>query len=211
MPLAIFLDDGGVLSEDALRAPQWQRLVGAFCPPLLVGRRRPRQRRTSSLLFRFGTATKTAGSVIRRSTIVGALAESYGCGSCASMSGVPCPPDDAAGRLATRAHRWITRRVRAVGPGPVEAVRALAARGHPMHTASAEASDELDGYLRAVGVRSLFGRLYGTTSLVCGRRMPTTTRRSLRMPVCGRQKRWWWMIIQRVLRRPGRLAPAPFG
>src|SRR5215211_619367 len=33
----LFLDDGGVMNDNALRGPQWQRLVGEFFPPLLGG------------------------------------------------------------------------------------------------------------------------------------------------------------------------------
>src|SRR5216117_915511 len=35
--LAIFLDDGGVISDNARRGAQWQRLVGEFFAPRLGG------------------------------------------------------------------------------------------------------------------------------------------------------------------------------
>ena len=34
---AIFLDDGGVLNDNSLRAPQWERLVAAYLAPRLGG------------------------------------------------------------------------------------------------------------------------------------------------------------------------------
>lgn len=34
---AIFLDDGGVMNDNAVRGPQWQRLVAAFFAPRLGG------------------------------------------------------------------------------------------------------------------------------------------------------------------------------
>ena len=37
MRRAIFLDDGGVLNDNARRGPQWQRLVGEFFAPRLGG------------------------------------------------------------------------------------------------------------------------------------------------------------------------------
>ena len=34
----LFVDDSGVLNDNRLRGPQWDRLVGEFFPPLLGGR-----------------------------------------------------------------------------------------------------------------------------------------------------------------------------
>ncbi len=36
---ALFIDDGGVLNDNALRGPQWQRLVAEFFVPALGGDR----------------------------------------------------------------------------------------------------------------------------------------------------------------------------
>lgn len=36
----LFLDDGGVMHDNALRGPQWQRLVAAFFAPILGGETR---------------------------------------------------------------------------------------------------------------------------------------------------------------------------
>ena len=57
--------------------------------------------------------------------------------------GIPWPPEDEAIQIAQRAHRYVRRRVCAAVPGAIEAVRRLRAAGTPLHTASAEASDEL--------------------------------------------------------------------
>ena len=46
-------------------------------------------------------------------------------------------------------------------PGAIDAVRALAARGVVLHTASGGQSWELDPYLRSMGIREHFDRLYG--------------------------------------------------
>ncbi len=29
----LFIDDGGLLNDNALRAPEWQRLIGEYFPP----------------------------------------------------------------------------------------------------------------------------------------------------------------------------------
>jgi hypothetical protein len=36
-PFVLFLDDGGVLNDNARRAPEWRRLIGEFMPPRLGG------------------------------------------------------------------------------------------------------------------------------------------------------------------------------
>ena len=36
-PVAIFLDDGGVLNDNARRGPQWQRLIGEFMTTMPFG------------------------------------------------------------------------------------------------------------------------------------------------------------------------------
>ena len=37
MPRVLFLDDGGVLNDNALRGPEWLRLIGGFMPARLGG------------------------------------------------------------------------------------------------------------------------------------------------------------------------------
>ena len=43
----------------------------------------------------------------------------------------------------------------------IEAIRSLHGRGYVLNTASAEGSNELDGYLTGMQVRPLFNRLFG--------------------------------------------------
>ena len=72
------------------------------------------------------------------------------------------PPDGAEClALARETCAYVTRRVHAEYPGVVDAIRHLHAQGYRLHTASGENSDDLEGYLQAMGVRDLFGRLYG--------------------------------------------------
>ena len=63
--------------------------------------------------------------------------------------------------MATEATAYITRRVHSAFPGAVEAIRELHSSGHALHTASGSHSADLEGYLEAMGLTGLFGRLYG--------------------------------------------------
>jgi beta-phosphoglucomutase-like phosphatase (HAD superfamily) len=69
-------------------------------------------------------------------------------------------PDDAQ-TSAIAATTWVSERVKSEIPGAVNAVRTLAGKGLVLHTASGGLSWELDPYLRSMGVRQHFDRLYG--------------------------------------------------
>lgn len=81
----------------------------------------------------------------------------------AELTGVALPREDDRVRELTRAvSRYVTERVRAFHPEVVGALRDLHARGYALRTASGAIEEDLDGYLRAEGVRDLFMGLYGT-------------------------------------------------
>ena len=75
--------------------------------------------------------------------------------------GVGVPGRDEAVALAREVSAYVTGRVHAAFPGAVDAIRQLHAEGYRLYTSSAQHSDDLAGYLEAMGVRDLFGRLYG--------------------------------------------------
>ena len=157
--VVLFLDDGGVMNDRALRVPQWHTLVGAFFPPILGG--------TAEA---WGAANRVMGPLweeyLRMYACQGVAAYQRAYllawlrGMCERV-GVPVPPEDESLELARRASAYVTRRVRSAFPGAVEAIRELHARGYALHTASGEDSDDLAGYLEGMGVRECFGRLYG--------------------------------------------------
>ena len=77
------------------------------------------------------------------------------------LLGLPPPPEEECLDLACRAISWITRRIHAVLPGAVEAIRLLHRQGYALYTASGSCSLELAGSFKGLGVRHCFGRLYG--------------------------------------------------
>ncbi len=161
--LTLFLDDGGVISNNQERAPQWQRFVGEFFVPRLGGSMEEwaaANRTVGPALFvRFGQTLEAQGHADYAS-FYRAYLHDWLAGMCAAV-GVPCPPEAEAVRLAEEATRWITARVRAPLPGAVEAIRELHARGIPLYMASGGHSQELAGIVGALEVRSCFRTLYG--------------------------------------------------
>lgn len=160
----LFIDDGGVISDNRLRALQWPPLVGEFLAPVLGGTPEA-----------WAEANRVVAPPLWQDESVRAMWRRAG-GDCATWLrlyrlawldamcryvGVATPPPERAVEIARRATAFVTRRVRAARPGSVEAVRTLHERGFVMHTASGEHSEELEGYLSGLGIRAAFRRLYG--------------------------------------------------
>jgi HAD superfamily hydrolase (TIGR01509 family) len=161
--LIIFLDDGGVMNDNNVRALQWQRLVGEYFVPLLGGSPEAWSRANRVVADRlFGP------DAWRRRVQAAADYRSFDRdyqvewlrGMC-ELVGIETPPEEECLRLARRAAVFITRRVQAAFPGVGDTIRALHRQGYRLHTVSGESSLDLEGYLHAMGVRDCFGRLYG--------------------------------------------------
>lgn len=159
----LFLDDGGVISDNSRRAPQWQQMVGEFLPPLLGGR--PEEWAEANRAF----TAATFGPGAWESRLASAkdyrdFERTYFLdwlnGMCDKV-GVGRLPEEEGLALSRRAGIWITSRIRADYPGVVDAMVALHRRGYLLNTASGESSTDLEGYLRVLGVRDRFNRLYG--------------------------------------------------
>lgn len=158
----VFIDDGGVLNDNQARAPQWRRLLGEYLVPRLGG--------TSDAWAEanIGAFARSWERFLAQMDIAG---ESKGVDAwtradrrmwlldMCEQVGVPAPADPA--DYAVALSRWVGERVHAEIPGAAAAVRSLAARGLRLHMASGGQSWELDAYLRALGIREHFDRLYG--------------------------------------------------
>lgn len=162
--LVLFLDDGGVLSDNRLRGPQWQQLLGEFFPPLLGGTAKQWAEANRVAVAAAWTDESVEGLWQKAAADYAAFDRLYQVQWMASMCeylGIPVPPAAACVDLAQRAAAYVRPRVRAAIPGSSEAVSCLHARGYRLHTASGESSGDLADYIGSMGVRSCFGRLYG--------------------------------------------------
>ncbi len=157
----IFLDDGGVLSDNERRAPQWRRHVGTFLAGELGG---DPEAWGEANRVAFERAWARFTSPARRTREPREFVRSDGrvwlVDMCREL-GLDAPPLESMDDIVARAGRYVTERVRAFYPEATEALRALHARGHVLHTASNQTEADLNGYLRAEGVRELFTNLYG--------------------------------------------------
>jgi len=165
LDLAIFLDDGGVMNDNRLRYGGWQRLIGEFFSPRLGGS--PERWAEANRDLIAGLWDQALMDQARMG-LVDAYHEwshRYQLDWLRTMAGhvgVSTPDDeDEAFALAAEAARYVTSRCRSAFPDAPAAIRALALSVLALFTASGEDSNELDGYLRCMGVREHFQHLFG--------------------------------------------------
>lgn len=158
----VFIDDGGVLNDNERRAPQWRRLLGEYLSPRLGGT--PEAWAASNvgaferawaryLAYLEGLGPRGGVEAWTRDDRGRWLAD-----MCEQV-GVSVPPDPVT--YAIQASAWVSERVRADIPGAIDAVHDLAGRGLRLHMASGGLSWELEPYLRGMGIRQHFDRMYG--------------------------------------------------
>ena len=159
---AICIDDGGVLNDNKLRGPQWQRLVAEYLAPRLGGDRAAWGEANKIVAERQFTTFAERFSLHPDYSALWYEEELEWLRDMCQMVGVATPDgDEACWRLARATSAWVTRRVRSAIPGAVEALHALHDAGYTLHTASGSNSHDLEGILIGAGVRRLFKRLYG--------------------------------------------------
>ena len=156
--LTLFIDDGGVLNDNSRRGPE---LIADFFPPRLGG--------TPQAWAEANRATFRR--VIAEHEVVITAPDAYLPGyetyekawlvAMCEHVGIAPPEGDKCAALAREAMLFITRRARAAFPGAAETVVALASAGYTLHTASNQASWEMDGYLSGMGILDHFGLLFG--------------------------------------------------
>jgi HAD superfamily hydrolase (TIGR01509 family) len=162
-PRVLFIDDGGVMNDNRLRAPQWQQLCGEFLAPRLGGR--PEQWAEANASAEAADLWTGTGFQRRPHERFATLYREYQLSWMRIMCehvGVPVPPDEEALAQERQVSDYATARVRSAIPGAADAIRALHDGGFTLHTASGEISSELHNYLSGMGVRDCFGHLFGS-------------------------------------------------
>jgi HAD superfamily hydrolase (TIGR01509 family) len=159
----VFLDDGGVMNDNRLRGPQWQRLVAEFFAPQLGGAPEAWAAANRTVIkgmlepaaWQDRMQTASGYQQFERAYQIDWLK------SMCALVGVSAPADDTCYALARQATALIIPQIRSAFPGAVEAIRTLHQRGYLLYTASSGASTDLAGHLEGMGVRDCFQRLYG--------------------------------------------------
>ena len=173
---ALFIDDGGVMNDNARRGPQFARLVAKYMQPRLGGSPEAwaaANAEVANRLFERQFAHFRATPYASWHAVLDDYEVDWLRGMCARV-GVAAPGDHAAARrLAHECDEYVTRRVRSAISGSVAAIRSLHRAGFTLLTASGEASWELDGYLTSMRVRAYFdGHLYGPDQVDAAKASP---------------------------------------
>lgn len=159
---AVFIDDGGVMNDNILRAPEWQRLVGEYFAPRLGGDNMTWIEANRLVFAGLESVLHTGPGEQDYITWF----EAYQLRWLREMStfvGVTVPTDDAQClKMVWQASDYITHRVRTAYPGVADAIRSLYKKGFSLFTASGQHSRELEGYLKGMGIRECFNTLYGS-------------------------------------------------
>ncbi len=165
-PAVIFLDDGGVLNDNAIRSAEWRRLTGEYLSPRLGGDRAA-WGQANSVVFdaqwqRFEAWQEDASLHSQVEFFTTRAERIRWLTEMCDHVGVPAPQGDACLSLAIKTEEYVMPRIRAAFPEAVDAIRELHARRLALATASGALSNELGWRLDGMGVREYFtGRLYG--------------------------------------------------
>jgi hypothetical protein len=120
---ALFIDDGGVMNENARRARQWQRLVGPYFSSRLGGASQAWTAANADVAHRLFVEYEThfnADPGASFSKYWATYQEAWLGGMCTAV-GVALPADRAAwSRLCRECEAFVTRRVRAAYPGVIQ-------------------------------------------------------------------------------------------
>lgn len=159
----LFLDDGGVLNDNAARGLQWQRLVGEYFAPRLGGAAASWAEANRVVMDELAASGGWDG-LMRASADHDDYERRYFTWWLPSMCrsvGVAAPSKAECVAQGLAAEDYIIPRVRSAMPGAAEAVRALGNAGYALHMGSGGASRLLAMYLDVMDIRECFGRLYG--------------------------------------------------
>ena len=161
MPRVLFLDDGGVLNDNALRGPEWLRLIGGFMPARLGGTA-DQWAHANSVVFPqvWADIVKRLSSFATYTDFQRAYSVEWMRAMCVCV-GVEPPSDDAAVALHAELTCYVWERADAATPGAADAVLALHRAGYTLYTASGQASWEMQVITEKMGIARAFVRMYG--------------------------------------------------
>jgi HAD superfamily hydrolase (TIGR01509 family) len=160
----LFVDKGGVLVDNYDLAPQWRRRIGEYLAPRLGGRPEDWGAANVPAFERQWKRFQVAAAAGGPADIRGFFAKDarlWLLDMCDGV-GIERPSGDVADTIAADTVSYVKARLNIPAPRALVGLRSLRARGVVLHTASADAHDDLVEFLERVGGRDLFDRVYGS-------------------------------------------------
>lgn len=159
---AVFLDDGGVLNNNELRAPQWQELIAQYFAPRYGGNHHAWKKANRIAFEDLLKSWQQAKQKPEIDFLTFWQKESeLWIATMFQHVGISPPPPHEQYNVAIKAEEWITPRVQAAFPRAIQTVRYLKERGFLLYTASGGTSWQLRGYLTGMGIADYFEEFYG--------------------------------------------------
>lgn len=160
----LFVDKGGVLIDNTTLSAQWRRLIGEFLAPRLGGRHEEWGAANVPAFERQWARFAAAAAAGGPADIRGFFAKDarlWFLDMCDGV-GIERPPDEVADVIAADTVRYVKANLNIPVPRALDSLRTLRGRGMVLHTASADAHDDLVEFLERIGARELFDRVYGS-------------------------------------------------
>jgi HAD superfamily hydrolase (TIGR01509 family) len=173
----LFIDNGGVITDNAMVRQQWPPLVGEFFAPRLGGTLEAwaRANRTTvpAAIERYSERMNAwdaaSGDIMKEAN---RYSLDWLRSMCKEMEIAGPRSDAACAELAWQAEAWIRAQARTFFPGVEAAIRELA-HTFTLFTASDGTSFQLAASLAALGLDSLFTSLYGPDLVNTPKQAPT--------------------------------------
>ena len=167
--IAIFIDNGDVISDHEKADPQWNQMVGEYFSSRFGGSppdwETANRHAFSVYIDRYCTEAwghpEMDYNAFQKRELTNLIATMF------KSVGLDVPCSRTLFEIAVSAHEWICERVKADIPGAVEAIHALHESGYRLYTCSGIGSVSLRGYLRAMGIEEVFRRHYGPDLVNC--------------------------------------------
>ncbi|MFW9992447.1 MAG: HAD family hydrolase [Candidatus Odinarchaeota archaeon] len=161
--IAIFFDDGGVMSNNTVKGEQWKELVPKYFVPRYGGN--PATWSLGNYECVQLVIEKVDELIKSRQDIsyeeFQALEDRIMIEHLFTRVGITPPPEKRYETIRRSLEKWVAPQINSEVPGIVQAIEILYERGFTLHTASGETSWLLEGYLTGMGVLQYFRNLYG--------------------------------------------------
>ena len=159
---AIFFDDGGVMNDNNVRSPQWNKLIADYFTPRYGGEKENWMKANVHAMTDLSEILNDILENHRTSSYQEYIMKEHQVWveKMFEFMGITPPPIENYEKLYDEANNWVIPQVRSTYPGIVDTIRYLS-KTFALHTASNESSSVLDLYLQSMKVRKYFQILFG--------------------------------------------------
>ncbi|MFX1252184.1 MAG: HAD family hydrolase [Promethearchaeota archaeon] len=161
--ISIFIDDGGVISNNTIRGKQWQDLIIEYLIPRYGGE--PKAWREANIQVMNKILKNTERMMREKPNLEYKQYQTFEDETWITYMfdyvGLELPPKQDYYKISRDVEAWVTPQIKADIPGIIPAIKKLKSEGYVLHTASGESSFLLKGYLTGMGILNLFNNLYG--------------------------------------------------